>query len=318
MKKRILILLLVFSVLLVSSCSRKNEEKQTQSTSLYTYFDTVIDIYSYANESKKSFEGNCKEIEALFDHYNRLYDIYHEYSGINNLCTVNKNAGSYVDVDSEIIELLEESIKYYRITNGEMNIMLGSVLQLWKDNEPANTVLSEASKHISIDNLIIDRNNSRVMILDSLASVDVGAIAKGYATEKVAQYLMSKGISGYVINAGGNVRLIGEKPLDVDWRVGIKDPLNASEIAEVLTLHNTSCVTSGSYERKNHIIDKDTLRPATYFASVSVIAPDSSLADALSTALFCMNYEDGLDLVNSLSNVEALWISNEGKKYSTL
>ena len=123
------------------------------------------------------------------------------------------------------------------------------------------------------------------------------------------------------MNIGGNIRIIGTKPDGSGWLTGIKDPQNTSNYAIYLNLANTSCVTSGVYERYftvdgvryHHIIDKDTLMPSAYFTSLTVLTEDSGLADALSTALFSMSYEDGLKIVNSLDGVEVLWIFADGE-----
>ena len=139
---------------------------------------------------------------------------------------------------------------------------------------------------------------------------------KGYATEKAAQLLVSMNCSSYVLNIGGNIRIIGTKKDGSGWKTGIKDPSGDTLYALYLEISDTSCVTSGDYERYytvegtryHHIIDKDTLMPATYFSSITILAKDSGLADALSTALFSMSYEDGRALVDSLEGVEAIWI----------
>ena len=128
-----------------------------------------------------------------------------------------------------------------------------------------------------------------------------------------------------MLNIGGNLRLLGAKPDGSGWVTGIQDPRRSGEYAAKVVLQDTSCVTSGDYERYYtvdgvrycHIIDKDTRMPARYFSSVTVITPDSALADALSTALFCMSYEDGLALVQTLENVQVLWILPDGTQYQT-
>ena len=178
-----------------------------------------------------------------------------------------------------------------------------------------------AAEHTDIGQLIIDEENCTVTLTDPEMTLDVGAIAKGYATERVARFLEEKGITGYVLNVGGNVRTIGTKPDGSGWVTGIKNPKDPSTIAVNITIADTSCVTSGSYERffiadgkkYHHIIDPDTLFPAEYFDSVTVITPDSGVADCLSTALFCMSYEEGLKLLESFG-AEALWILPDGEK----
>ena len=185
--------------------------------------------------------------------------------------------------------------------------------------------LREAARHTDISSLEVDPAANTVRISDPLASLDVGALAKGYATERAAQALEAAGVDGYVLNIGGNLRIIGHKPDGSGWTTGIKDPQNTEQYAAKVVLADTSCVTSGNYERYftvdgvryHHIIDPNTCMPADYFASVTVITPDSGLADALSTALFCMSYEEGLALVQKLDNVQVLWIRADGTQYKT-
>ena len=131
-----------------------------------------------------------------------------------------------------------------------------------------------------------------------------------------------QGVTAYVLNVGGNIRILGTKPDGSSWVTGIRDPNGAeNEFIINLNLSHTSCSTSGVYERYfvvdgkryHHIIDQDTLYPAGYFASLSVITPDSGYADALSTALFCMSYEQGMQLAQALGDVEVLWVMNDGE-----
>ncbi len=332
---KILILILITALLLPSAVACR-AQKEPQSVTYYEYFDTVSAVRSYAGDSKKEFEKNCAFIEKELEDYHRLFDIYREYSGINNLCTVNKNAGvAPVKVDEKLIDLLLYCKEIYTLTGGEVNIAMGAVLSLWhgcRENEdspqlPDAEALMAATEHISIECIVIDRESSAVYISDSEASIDVGAVAKGYATERIAEKLHQKGIGSYVLDIGGNIRTVGTKPDGSGWITGIKNPdtLSAEPYAARITLSKCSCVTSGSYERYftvdeksyHHIIDKDTLYPAEHFISVTVITPDSGLADALSTALFCMTYEEGLALVGRLENVEVLWIRHGGEQLAT-
>lgn len=304
----------------------------------FTYFDTVSYVYSYAGDSQEVFEANVNSVFEILGEYHRLFDIYYEHSGVTNLRTLNKNAGGEaMVVDEKLIDFLLYAKELYEVTDGEMNIMMGSVLRLWHDcredasSDPANAripteaELEEANKHTDISLLEIDEENNTVRITDPQASIDVGALGKGYATEKAAEYLKSVDAESYVLNIGGNIRIIGHKPDGSGWGTGIKDPLNSERYAMILTIADTSCVTSGDYERfftvkgkrYHHIIDKDTLMPADHFSSVSIITADSGLADALSTALFSMSYEDGKALVEKLGNVDVLWIKSDGTQYYT-
>lgn len=304
----------------------------------FDFFDTVTYIYDYSSGSDDAFDANCAEAESVLREYHRLFDIYNEYSGMNNLCTVNKNAGGdAVRVDGKLIEFLLYAKELHATTDGEMNVMMGAVLRLWHDarldaesassnlNIPTSAALEEAARHTSIDMLEIDEDAGTVRISDKNASIDVGAVGKGYAAEKAGEILRKNGAHGYVLYVGGNLKIIGTKPDGSGWKTGIRDPENTQNYAHYLTLANTSCVTSGDYERYftidgqkyHHIIDKDTLMPSEHFSSVTVITPDSGLADALSTALFCMSYEDGTELLKEFEDVDVIWITRDGQKYLT-
>ena len=151
--------------------------------------------------------------------------------------------------------------------------------------------------------------------------IDVGAIAKGYATEQVAKFLEEQGITGYVLNVGGNIRAVGSKDDGNPWTVGIENPMSEDYFA-YLEIKGMSVVTSGSYQRYyyvdgkkyHHIIHPDTLMPSEGFLSVSVICRDSGLGDALSTALFCMPQDEGLSMIESIPDVEAMWVTDDGEK----
>lgn len=327
--------LLVF----MTGCPQSAVKTEPRGKIYFTYFDTVSNIYSYAGDSQEEFDENTAEAAKILEEYHNLFDIYYEHSGVVNLHTINLNAGGEpLKVDQKLIDFLLYAKELYTLTGGEMNVMMGAVLRPWHDcrsaasEDPANAtipspeVLEEASKHTSIDLLEIDEENLTVRISDPAASIDVGALGKGYATEMAARRLESLGVTSYVLNIGGNIRIIGTKPDGSGWLTGIKDPADSdSAYIEYLNLANTSCVTSGIYERfytvggvqYHHIIDKDTLMPSEHFASVSVITKNSGLADALSTALFTMSYEDGLALVTAIGEVEVLWVTHEGEKLMT-
>ena len=318
--------------------AKREENKNPLGMVNFTYFDTVSYVYSYAGDSQEVFEANVNSVFEILGEYHRLFDIYYEHTGVTNLRTLNKNAGGEaMVVDEKLIDFLLYAKELYEVTDGEMNIMMGSVLRLWHDcrenatnnpsaaSIPTEDELAEANKHTDISSLEIDVENQTVRISDPKASIDVGALGKGYATEMAAKYLESVGAESYVLNIGGNIRIIGHKPDGSGWGTGIKDPADSDRYAMTLTLADTSCVTSGDYERYftvggkryHHIIDKDTLMPAAFFSSVTIITKDSGLADALSTALFSMSLEDGQAIVEALDGVDVLWITPEGELHYT-
>ena len=334
----VLSIICLFVGVLFPSCNAFSNPNGYREEYYFDYFDTVSHIYDYSDDADSDFEHRSKIFEKTLSEYHKLFDIYNEYPGMNNLCTLNEHAGEKeIELDKRLIGFLIYAKDICEKTDGEVNIMMGSVLRLWHDardtsseNEdnayiPSAEVLERASEHISLDSLEIypDRNTARIS--DPEASIDVGAIGKGYAVEKAGEALSRDGADGYVLDVGGNLKIIGSKPDGSGWKTGIRDPKDTQNFAHYLTLSDTSCVTSGDYERffeykgKNyhHIIDKDTLMPSDYFSSVTVITSDGGLADALSTALFCMSYEDGCALLKDFNDVEVIWITKDGKKMLT-
>ena len=332
MKKLFCAILLLICILLgmfsFSSCTKGREKFSAYS---FDYFDTVTTVTGYASD-KQEFDQIYSEAEALLKEYHQLFTIYDRYEGINNLLTVNElHDGVHVPVkvDEKIIDMLTFAKEMYAKTNGKVNIAMGSVLSIWHDYRKAGTVLpptdklEAASKHTDINDLIIDKENSTVFLADPQMRLDVGAIAKGYAAEKLAQYLLSKGVAEYVINIGGNVRALSAYEGKTPWSVGIENPNGTSDepFYAVLNIENLSLVTSGSYQRfytvdgksYHHIISPDTLMPAEGYTSVSILCEDSGMADALSTALFCMSVEEGKSVLESFDGLEAMWVRTSGE-----
>ncbi len=320
--KKIFLFLIIYSISITLFSCDNNDVKEQMS---FDYFDTVSYIYSYSYDSEKEFNQNCKIVFSILEEYHKLFDIYHEYEGINNLCTVNKNAGKdFIIVDKLLIDFFKYAKDIYVITKGETNIMLGAILKEWrkckeKNKLPDTNKLKELEIYTNIDFLEMDEENLMVRISNENASIDVGSIGKGYATEKAAKILEDNNCNSYVLNIGGNVRIIGEKEDGGSWITGIKNPFDISDIIVKIEIKDTSCVTSGDYERYfeidnnryHHIIDKDTLYPSNYFSSVTVITKNSGLADALSTALFCMSYEEGKKMIDNIGDVDVIWIDKK-------
>ena len=301
----------------------------------FSYFDTVSYIYDYSGDSAERFDNRSAEVSHILEEYHRLFDIYHEYEGINNLCTLNRLAGGEaIPVDEKLVTFLLYAKEMYALTSGQMNVMLGAVLQLWhecreaasdasiKAEIPTEQALQAASGHTGIELLEINEEEGTVRISDPEASLDVGALGKGYATEMAAEWLEAEEAFGYVLNIGGNIRIIGTRPDGTGWKTGIRNPADPDgEFALNIRIADTACVSSGVYERFfvaegkrwHHIIDPDTLYPAEWYSALTVITKDSALADALSTALFCMDYEESLSLVETLDGVEACWIFSDGE-----
>lgn len=295
--------------------------------SFLTLFDTVTTMVGYA-DSEEAFTAQAQQIHDELLEYHQLYDIYNDYDGLNNLKTVNDNAGiAPVEVDAKILDMLEFSRDLYEETGGRVNVAMGGVLSLWHDareagiEDPANAylpdqdALEEAARHADWSNVVIDEEAGTVYLADPDLSLDVGAIAKGYAVERVCETAPA----GMLISVGGNVRATGPKPDGSPWVVGIENP-DGGDFLHTLYVEDSSVVTSGDYQRYylvdgqryHHIIDPDTLYPATRWRSVSILCEDSGIADGLSTALFTLSQEDGQKLLDAF-DAEALWMTQDGE-----
>lgn len=330
--KRLLMMLIAVSVLL-SGCTTgpaKTEQKQYTATFL-NLFDTVTTVVGRA-DSEAEFEEKAQEVHDELLIYHQLFDIYHDYDGINNLKTVNDQAGvAPVAVDERIIRLLKDAKEFYEITDSRVNVALGSVLELWHEarsdgrDDPVNAVLPEhealeaASTHTDIDAVIIDEAAYTVYLSDPEMSLDVGAIAKGWAVQQVAE----SAPTGLLISVGGNVCATGPKDASgTPWVIGIQDPDGGNDYLHTIYVTGGSVVTSGDYQRTyvvdgkayHHIIDPDTLYPSEYWRAVTIVCEDSGVADALSTALFLLPMDEGQKLLDHYG-AEALWVDSEGSIY---
>ena len=297
--------------------------------SYLTLFDTVTIIKGPA-ESQEEFASVAQGLHDEMLRLHQLFDIYHDYEGLNNLKTVNDMAGiEPVQVDSAIIELLTDCISYHELTGGRVNVAMGSVLKLWHEARsdgledianaklPDMDALKEAAQHTDIESIVIDEAASTVYISDPEVSLDVGAVAKGWAAQRAAE----KAPVGFLMSVGGNVCATGPKSEGNPWVIGVRDPDGAADdYLHTLYVEHGSLVTSGDYQRTymvdgefyHHIIDPDTLMPSSYWRSVTILCDDSGLADALSTALFLMDREAGQQLLTQCA-AEAMWVNAAGE-----
>lgn len=339
--KKILILI---AVLLLTGCSTKKQDTLFSQSTTESGFDTHIELYASVDTQKefdKYFEITKKEFWA----YHQLFDKYNNYEGINNIKTINDQAGKApVKVDPIIIDMLKSAVEYTELSEGYFDVTLGAVLEIWHDYReegmllnaegkpgevPPMEALEEAAQFIGLKYLEIDEENQTVYLTHERASLDVGAIAKGYATERVALTLEEEGLKHAIVSGGGNIRTIGTKASGTPWAIGVEEPSDypLGTSLEVFTFPSSiSVVTSGDYQRyytvqddkrMSHLINPHTLMPKDQFRSVTIFTPDSSQADALSTAVYMMDYEEALDFKERFNEkypdkaFEIFWVSDK-------
>lgn len=317
------LLWLIGALLLLSGCGIG---MQRYEATYWDVFDTVTTVTGYA-AGQAEFDAAAREIHDALLEYHRLYNIYESYDGLRNLKTVNDQAGiGPVPVDERILSLLQFAQTAWTETGSRVNAAMGSVLALWHDAReqaledpdraalPDRSALEEAALHTDLSALELDLEAGTAFLTDPDMALDVGALAKGYAVEQVA----AAAPDHFLISVGGNVCATGPKPDGTPWTVAVENP-DGGDFLKLLYAEDRSVVTSGDYQRYfeldgvryHHIIDPDTLEPAAYWRSVTVVAESSAAADCLSTALFTLPQAEGQRLLDQWG-AEALWIGRDG------
>ena len=328
-------IILVVWILSMVGCGQRTQKKK-YSSSFFDCFDTVITVYGYA-ENQEKFNEFVAMVHEKFLYYHQQFDGYTEYEGINNVYTINKYAGiEPVAVQEELFALIQRSKELYSQTGGKVNIAMGAVLQVWENYRqwatkepdsakvPSGKELGMAAMHMDMNRIELDEMNCTVYLADSLMSIHVGAVAKGYACELVKDELMESGFDSFVISAGGNVVAVGRDQEHEDgWSIGIQNPdtHTTNDIVDTVMVENKAVVTAGSYQRYftvdgkryHHIIDPATWMPAGYYDSVTVICEDSMMADFMATTLFILPPSLAMSMAEEIPEFEAVWIDTQGE-----
>ena len=342
-------LALLLAVMLVCGCvssPAKSEAVYSKySQRISDIFDTEITFIGYA-QTKEEFDRVYTEILSLLERYDHIFDAYNAYDDLHNLYFVNRHAAEApVEIPEELFSLISWCKDRWNEGLRSTNIAMGAVLSIWHEYRDAGLAhpeeaklppmekLQAASLHTDFDSVILDAEKSTVFFSDPLVTLDIGAVAKGWAADAVLPYLYGN-MPSFLLSLGGNV-YAGEAPRDgrTAWAVGVQDPrvdalglaLGSTQIMDIVDVSDLTVVTSGDYwryyivdgERYHHIIDPDTLMPSRKMLSVTVICKSSVLADFLSTTLFVLSYEDGLQLVESLDGVESMWVLPDGSVQSS-
>lgn len=348
MNKRKISLLVVIALLFSLLASCKPKVRMKFSFDYFDSFDTLVKAtgYFFTQEEADKFD---KKLAERLKYYDNLFDCHKEHEGVNNVYTINKMAGKEkVKVDAALLELISQSKTLGLKYDSRVNIAFGAVIELWEksmtealENDelkaatPDIEVLKERAKYASLNNIIIDKEESTVYITDERTKINLGSVAKGYAVELICNELKEDGFDSVVLSAGGNVKTIGHPNGETKrkWTVGVENPYSASEMKEgdseiydILYTMDKAIVTSGDYQRYfygldnvkyNHIIDTRTLSSARNFTAVTVITKDSGIADFLSTLLFTLTYEEGAEVIKDFPDTEALWINFDNTEFYT-
>ncbi|MHA7967676.1 FAD:protein FMN transferase [Paenibacillus sp. CAU 1782] len=330
MTKKILLqsLILLAIHLLLAGCSTSSVADQNMSAGKsFFVFDTIVQVKIYDRSVPNSL---FEDIEDL------LHQIDQELSRTNpssEIYKVNESAGLFpVQVSSSTFDLVSEAITYADKTDGRYNPAIGPLVQLWNiGNEGAHIPNEEEIQYTialtDYKKVETDENNNTIFLKENAMILDLGSIGKGYAADRIKEYLLSQGVRSALIDLGGNIAVVGSKPSGSLWSIGIQDPdeTRGTPIGTV-KVQNKTIVTSGIYERYfiennqyyHHILDPETGYPIeSNLSSVTIIADSSAEADALSTIAFLLGIEQGIAFIEATPSAEAIFVSKDKGLYAT-
>lgn len=315
--------LLIISLIYSISINR-NEESISNT---YYNLGTINEVTLY-DVNKKTGEKILEECGSI------LMDIDNKMSNTiksSDVSKINKNAGkAYTKVSKDTYYVIKKSIEFSNISNDTFDISVGPLIDLWSigtDNAkvPNKEEIENILPLVDYSKILLNDENLSVKLSEENMKIDLGGIAKGYAADKIYDYLKSENIKSAIINLGGNILTLGSKNNDQPFSIGIQDPTmpRGNSIGNI-KVSNKSVVTSGIYERyieKDNKIYHHMLNPHTGYPfennlnSVTIVSDESIICDALSTTTFGLGLDSGMKLIESLDNVDAIFITKDKKIY---
>ncbi len=319
-------LLIIVAFIFLSSCNNKStNELSTPISSNGFFLGTIIDIKIYNDVDEEIFDN----IFSILENIENKMSINLEESEVIN---INNNAGnSFVKVSDETFYVVQKGLYYSELSKGNFDISIGPLVKLWgigtEDAKvPTTEELNSTLENVNYKNVSIDEENSSVKLANGNMILDLGGIAKGYAADVIASYLQEQGVTSAIINLGGNVYALGSKG-GKNWSLGVQNPFDSrGSYFGVLNVKDKTVVTSGIYERyfeENGVSYHHILSPYTGYpinnslVSVSIITDNSIDADALSTTTFSLGLQEGINLIESIENTEAIFVDKDYNVYTT-
>jgi len=298
-------------VLAISGCERQYKESKF-------LMDTIVDV---------TIVGKRHNVEIAFDEIRRIEDLLSPYKRDSEISQINRNSGiSGVRVSRETLDVVEQSVRFARMSDSAFDITIGPIMSLWgfrdgKYRIPSDKEISEKLRLVGYNNILIDHARSSIRLALRDMEIDTGAIAVGYAVDSAIQKLKEARIRNALINAGGEIYAMGSPPGRKAWRIGIKHPRRGNDLLGIIELKDKAVSTSGDYEkffeikgrRYCHIIDPRTGKPVQKIMSVTIVADSTTEADALSTALFPMGVEKGIRLIESINGAGCVIVAGSSE-----
>ncbi|MDD3269283.1 MAG: FAD:protein FMN transferase [Syntrophomonadaceae bacterium] len=324
MRKVVLLSVLSLIMIIVAGCGNKPATIQEYCRENFI-MDTLIRIRVFSSDP----ESGAKALDEAFAEFARIGNLSDKFAEknlsepeISDVYRVNKYAGiKAVKVSEDTLAMLEKSQYFADVSNGAFDVTVGPVMDLWGFGQaqyhlPSDRELKQKLTLVGYMRIVINKQQKTVFLPQKGMSIDLGGIAKGYATDRAAQKLRQMGIKSAIINAGGNIYALGSKPDNSSWLAGIQDPREKSRLAAIIKVNDTAVVSSGDYERYfiskgiryHHILDPSAGKPARKAISTTIVAPSAADADVLSTALFVLGPEKGMALLEKLPGIKAVFI----------
>ncbi|MGN0322902.1 MAG: FAD:protein FMN transferase [Oliverpabstia sp.] len=307
--------------LLSASFVRARDTSQNEVKTELFAMDTYITMTAYGGNAETALTETADKLTEL----ERLWSVTDPDSDIY---AVNHSGGQAVSVSDETADLLSFALQMSKATDGALEPTIYPVLTAWGfttggNRIPSDTEITALLKNVGYERVRLEGSN--VQLEDGMM-LDLGAVGKGYAGDLAAQVLRDNGITSALLDIGGNIQAVGTKPDGSPWRLGLRDPFSGGTLG-VLEISNMAVVTSGNYERYfigedgkqyGHIIDPKTGHPAeTGLASVTVIAEEGRLCDALSTSLYVMGPGRAAEYWRQHQNFDMILITEDGEIYLT-
>lgn len=300
------------AVLMLTGCPVR--QRAYQRTELV--MDTVVTVTAYGRAAPDA-------VERVMSEFARFDALWNRFDPSSEVSRINANAGREpVKVHEDTRFIIKKSLVHSELSGGAFDITIGPLVDLWgftrgERRVPASDEIRRAQELVDYRDVVVDDAAGTVFLRRPGMSLDLGAVAKGYATDRAAAILKSHGITQALINAGGNVYAIGSKPDRTNWTIGVQHPRRPGQLIASMRLIDMSAVTSGDYERffevggvrYHHIIDPSTGSPARGgLTAITVVSRDSAEADMLSTSVFILGKSKGIELIRRIGGTEAVFV----------
>ncbi len=322
-----ILLLMLFSMIFTTSCMDKNAEPEKISKDIFT-MDTMINITAYARDLTKGREA----VEQAAGEFQRINDLVGRFPGEHlpdtqksDIIRLNEKAGiAPVTVSDDTLAMVGRAIYCAKLSAGAFDITIGPVMDLWgfggeQYHVPTEDELNRVLPLTDYRKIIIDKEAKTIFLPEKGMIMDLGGIAKGYATDLAVQKLRAGGIESALVNAGGNVFALGSKPDGSPWQIGIQDPRDSTAVAAILSVTDKAVISSGDYERYfeekgvryHHIIDPASGRPARGVMGTTIVTNNSTDGDIFSTLMFVLGPEKGMALQKTWQEMEVVFITDQ-------